>query len=134
MMNIVKLCVGAESIADLARYQSGRGEVSHTTRMFPKRREEVLNGGSLFWVIKGSILARQQIIDLVEVVGTDGIARCKMVLDPEIVRVAPTLKRPFQGWRYLKPADSPPDLGGYDESEDELPPELQKGLAELGIL
>ena len=85
-LHILKLCVGAESVEDLSDWQLahfGAGPARHVTRMWPKRAEEVLAGGSLYWVIKGVILARQRILDLQEVSGSDGIVRCALVLDAE---------------------------------------------------
>ena len=140
LTHIIKLSVGSDTISDLAAWQkhgAGRthdGYPVHVTRMWPKREAEVKAGGSIYWVIKGSIQCRQRIIRFDEVIGGDGITRCAFVLDPELVRVAPTLKRPFQGWRYLKPEDAPVDIGSVKKGEEELPPELSAALAEIGIL
>ena len=101
--------------------------------MWPKRGDELLAGGSLYWVFKGSVLARQRVLRLDEVTGGDGIVRCAIVLDPEIIRTAAAPKRPFQGWRYLKPQDAPPDLPKARKGDDSLPPELDAALAELGL-
>lgn len=112
-VNLIKLSVGTESIEDLETWQRQRskqikdGKYYHITRMWPKREAEVLNGGSIYWVIKGEVQARQRILGFDEKIGSDGIRRCGIVLDPEIVRVSPALRRPFQGWRYLDPADAP---------------------------
>lgn len=139
-LNLIKLCVGAESVKDLldwqnqARAQGPDGLPRHVTRMWPKRDAELLGGGSLYWVIKGSIQCRQQIMRLDEVTREDGIRRCGIVLKPDVIRVAPTLKRPFQGWRYLTAADAPIDLAPGRTAEDSLPPELQSALAEIGVL
>ena len=137
--NLVKLSVGTESVANLQDWQNMRraelpdGLPSHVTRMWPKREAELLNGGSIYWVIKGSIQARQKILRLDEVIGNDGIRRCAIVLEPEIILTAAVLKRPFQGWRYLKPEDSPPDLSAQRENDDALPPEMSAALADIGI-
>lgn len=139
-LNLIKLCVGAESVKDLldwqnqARAQGPDGLPRHVTRMWPKRDAELLGGGSLYWVIKGSIQCRQQIMRLDEVTREDGIRRCGIVLKPDVICVAPTLKRPFQGWRYLTAADAPIDLAPGRTAEDSLPPELQSALAEIGVL
>jgi len=106
----------------------------HVTRMWPKRDAELLNGGSLYWVFKGMILARQRVERLDEVIGEDGIRRCGIVLSEEVFRTSPAPKRPFQGWRYLAPSDAPPDLRAGRESETALPPELNRALAEIGVL
>ncbi|SMC81034.1 hypothetical protein SAMN06295998_106126 [Primorskyibacter flagellatus] len=138
--NLIKLSVGSESVESMADWQTSRraqtadGLPRHVTRMWPKRSEEILNGGSLYWVIKGLVQCRQRVLRLDEVIGEDGIRRCAIVLDPEIIRVAPSQKRPFQGWRYLQPEDSPADLGARRACEDSLPPELAGALAEIGVL
>lgn len=138
-INLVKLSVGTESVSGLQDWQTLRraerpdGLPRHVTRMWPKREAELLNGGSIYWVIKGSIQARQTILRLDEVIGDDGIRRCAIVLEPEIVLTAAVLKRPFQGWRYLKPEDSPPDLTAQRENDDALPPEMSAALADIGI-
>jgi hypothetical protein len=102
--------------------------------MWPKRESEILAGGSIYWVIKGSIQARQRILRLDEVIGEDGVRRCAIVLDPELVKTQSTLKRPFQGWRYLKPEDAPMDLPRGRTDEEPLPTELASALAEIGVL
>lgn len=138
-IHLIKLCVGAEQVEDLIawqqspRAQGADGLPRHVTRMRPKRAEEILSGGSLYWVFKGAVLARQRILRLDEVAGADGILRCAIVLDPEVVRTAGATKRPFQGWRYLKPEDAPPDLPKARKGDDKLPPELDAALAELGL-
>ena len=139
-IHLVKLSVGTESVEALADWQKSRaalhpqGLVYHVTRMWPKREPEILSGGSIYWVIKGSIQARQKLLGFEEVIGGDGIRRCAFILDPEIVRTSPALKRPFQGWRYLKPEDAPIDLTAGREADDALPPELAGALADIGIL
>lgn len=140
-INLVKLCVGAEAVEDLVAWQNSRAALSpdgcprHVTRMWPKKEAELLDGGSLYWVFKGVILARQRVLSLDEVIGEDGIRRCGIVMDPEIVRTRPAPRRPFQGWRYLKPEDSPADLDPQAlRKEDALPTELQAALAEIGVL
>ena len=139
-VNLIKLSVGTESVESLAAWQEMRRKEApdrlpcHVTRMWPKREAEILNGGSIYWVIKGSIQARQRILKLEEVIGTDGIRRCAIVLDPELIPTQTTLKRPFQGWRYLKAEDAPMDLPKGRKSEDPLPNELASALAEIGVL
>ena len=139
-INLVKLSVGTESVENLSDWQSLRaaqtqdGLPRHVTRMWPKRESEILAGGSIYWVIKGSIQARQRILRLDEVIGEDGVRRCAIVLDPELVKTQSTLKRPFQGWRYLKPEDAPMDLPKGRASEEPLPTELASALAEIGVL
>ncbi|WP_372604830.1 DUF1489 family protein [Actibacterium sp.] len=138
-VNLVKLCVGAETVEDLTgwlavrRAETGGALPRHVTRMWPKREAELLNGGSLYWVFKGVILARQQIIRLEEVIGADGIRRCGIVLSAEVTRTHPAPRRPFQGWRYLAPGDSPADLPVARRDDDELPASLSAALAEIGL-
>lgn len=139
-LHLVKLSVGTESVEDLASWQHAArtkgpdGLPRHVTRMWPKRQDELLNGGSIYWVIKGTVMCRQRIARLDEVVGSDGIRRCAIVLDPELVRVSATQKRPFQGWRYLPGTDAPPDLRMGRAGDDELPVELSTALADIGVL
>lgn len=139
MINILKLCVGADSVEDLLDWQQSQrrnwppGQAIHVTRMWPKREAEVLEGGSLYWVIKGVILARQRIDDLQQVDLGDGISRCALVLDAEVIRTEAAPRRPFQGWRYLDPADSPRDLPKGRAKDDPLPAALAQALAEIGL-
>ena len=138
--HLIKLSVGTESVEGLAdwhatkRAQAADGLPRHVTRMWPKREAEILNGGSIYWVIKGSIQCRQRVLRLDEVIGNDGIRRCAIVLDPKLVRTQSSLKRPFQGWRYLAAGDAPMDLPEGREDEDVLPIELNQALAEIGVL
>jgi hypothetical protein len=138
-LHLIKLCVGAETVEDLLDWQRNPrakgpdGLPRHITRMWPKRAEDLLAGGSLYWVFKGAILARQRILRLDEVLGGDGIARCAIVLDPEVVRTTAATRRPFQGWRYLKAEDAPRDLPKARKGDDSLPPELDAMLAEIGL-
>ena len=137
-MNLLKLCVGADSVEDLLDWQRSQrhhwpeGRAIHVTRMWPKREAEVLEG-SLYWVIKGVILCRQRILDLQEVNLGDGIPRCALVLDQEVIRTEAAPRRPFQGWRYLSPAESPRDLPKGRTKDDPLPPALAQALAEIGL-
>ncbi|MBK5926706.1 DUF1489 family protein [Rhodobaculum claviforme] len=137
-VHIVKLCVGADGVDDLSRWQARPeakgpdGRPWHVTRMWPRRAAEVLAGGSLYWVFRGVILARQRIVRLEELRGGDGVLRCGLVLDPAIVRTEAAPRRPFQGWRYLDPADAPRDLAAGAEAVA-LPPELAAALADLGV-
>ena len=139
-VNLIKLSVGTESVEGLAdwhatkRAQTDDGLPRHVTRMWPKREAEILNGGSIYWIVKGVITCRQRVIRLDEVIGADGIRRCAIVSDPDLIRVQGALKRPFQGWRYLKPEDSPPDLPKGREREEPLPVDLNRALAEIGVL
>ncbi|WP_293575678.1 DUF1489 domain-containing protein [Phaeobacter sp.] len=139
-INLVKLSVGTETVEGLEAWQAGYrrqfadGLPRHVTRMWPKRSEEILNGGSIFWVIKGQIQCRQKILRLDEVSGIDGVRRCAIVLDKELHRTNLAMRRPFQGWRYLKVEDSPADLPAGRSAEKPLPTELSQALAEIGVL
>jgi hypothetical protein len=136
-LHLIKLCVGASGVEDLERWivdwKAGRETLDHTTRMFPRRKDEILGGGSLYWVIKGMVLCRQPIADLEAVTGNDGIERCRIVFKPKIILVRPVPRRAFQGWRYLTDEDAPDDLPKRDASAA-IPPQMRKDLAELGLL
>lgn len=141
VLHLQKLSVGSESIQSLQEWQQSvvarrkeQGQPPHhvhVTRMFPKRREELLDGGSIFWVIKGMMCCRNQIIGLEDTRNAEGLKACAIVMDPVLIPVVPTPKRPFQGWRYLRATDAPVDLKDI-EGADSLPPELRTRLVELG--
>lgn len=139
-IHLIKLSVGTETLDGLAEWQKLRaaqtddGLPRHITRMWPRRATELLNGGSIYWVIKGQVLGRQRVLRLDPVTGQDGIDRCAIVLDPDLVPTSASLRRPFQGWRYLTPQDAPADLPKSRENEDSLPPGLATALTEIGIL
>ncbi len=139
IVHLVKLCVGADSVEDLLDWQATHpspypgGARRHITRMWPKREADLLGGGSLYWVIKGLVMCRQRILRLDRVEGADGILRCGLVLDPDVIRTAALPKRPFQGWRYLDAKDAPPDLPAGREAEPELPRSLLTALSEIGL-
>ncbi|MDQ7775032.1 MAG: DUF1489 domain-containing protein [Paracoccus aminovorans] len=135
-LNLMKLCVGCDDPAELAQWQRHRfqgGPARHVTRMWPKREAELLDGGSIYWVFKGVMQARQRILRLDEVTGEDGIRRCALILAPELLRVAAVPRRPFQGWRYLAAQDAPPDLPPGREDEPGLPAEIARALADMGL-
>ncbi|MCF6305093.1 MAG: DUF1489 domain-containing protein [Rhodobacteraceae bacterium] len=138
-LHLVKLSVGSESVATKAAWQAEQmaktgAEPRHVTRMWPKRAAELLQGGSIYWVIKGNVLAHQKIIRLDEVITQDGIRRCGIVLNPQLMQTVPQPRRPFQGWRYLAVNDAPRDTTPFVEGVEELPIELQAQLANLGVL
>jgi len=142
-LHLVKLCVGIDSVAQLEAYRADQRRdasanqredlTTHVTRMWPRRAGELLNGGSLYWVIKGVIQARQRILRFEERIGHDGIRRCAIIMSPKIIRTQNAQRRPFQGWRYLDAKDSPPDLFAENRNADELPAELQQALSEIGL-
>ncbi|MEO0751956.1 MAG: DUF1489 domain-containing protein [Pseudomonadota bacterium] len=139
-LNLIKLSVGTKSVESLVDWQESRralhaeGLARHVTRMWPKRADEVLAGGSIYWVIQGMIQCRQKVLRFDEAMGSDGIRRCAFVLDPEIVRTCTAQKRPFQGWRYLNSLDAPADLPRSRHHEEPLPAELSAALADIGVL
>lgn len=138
-MNLVKLCVGCDRVEELEAWQASRAagqagyQPRHVTRMWPREEKKILRGGSLYWVFKGFILARQEIIRLDEVIGNDGIRRCGIVMERALIRTEAVPRRPFQGWRYLKPDEAPRDLPAGRAQEEELPHALSTALAEIGI-
>ncbi|MBX3570849.1 MAG: DUF1489 family protein [Mesorhizobium sp.] len=143
-LNLIKLCVGAESVEDLeewigerlaeARARGLPAEQFHTTRMMPTRGAELLDGGSLYWVIKGNVQCRQRLTEIRPFTDGDGISRCHLVLEPTVVRTHWQPRRAFQGWRYLIAADAPADLSADSAGWQVLPSDLRSELASLGLL
>lgn len=140
-MHIIKLCVGASSIEELAEWRAQRraqglgrpdGLNVHRTRMMPRRADEVVGTGSLYWVIGGFVRCRQVIAGLEAVTDAEGKSFCDILLEPDLIRTMPYPRRPFQGWRYLLSKDAPPDLS---RSGEEAPPEgMAEELAQLGLI
>lgn len=144
-LHLIKLAVGCDSIADLKGWVAQRMQALkkkgqpqrhvHNTRMRPKRVEEILAGGSLYWVIRGEIAAREKIVAIESFRDRDGIGRCRIVLQPKVIAVSPRPMRPFQGWRYLTEDAAPPDLGKATAGSIAAMPEpLRRELRELGLL
>ncbi len=143
-LHLIKLSVGTDSVQDLQDWinqklkeKKRRGqkpERIHTTRMMPKRAAELLDGGSIYWVIRGEILCRERILDIRPVVDRDGVSRCQLVLDPKCILVQPRPYRAFQGWRYLEVTDAPPDLDRAAPGARNMPESLRRELRELGLL
>lgn len=143
-LHLIKLCVGCDSVADLdswikqrVREKAKRGqkpEHVHTTRMMPKRADELLQNGSLYWVIRGEILCRQRLVDIRPFIDRDGIGRCRLVLAPKLILVEPRPFRAFQGWRYLDGKDAPRDLDRAAPGAQAMPESLRRELRELGLL
>jgi len=106
----------------------------HTTRMVPTRAAELVDGGSLYWVIKGSVQCRQRLLEVRPFVDGEGISRCHLMLDPVVVRTDWQPRRAFQGWRYLKQSEAPSDLGKGRKGVAEMPLKLRQELTELGLL
>jgi len=143
-LHLIKLAVGAESLADLREWMAERMAEArrrraplghaHVTRMAPKRTADILDGGSLYWVVKGLISARQRIVGLESFVDKDGIGRCKIWLDGTVVAVAPRPMRAFQGWRYYPAKDAPADIGESGPGLAAMPEGMRRELASLGLL
>lgn len=135
-IHMVKLCVGADDVDDLINWQKRLMQTLphpvHHTRMAPKRAEELLNGGSIYWVIKRAIRVRQKIIDIRSVDDREGRAMCELVFDPETIRTRAQPKRPFQGWRYLKPDDAPVDLKSGERAVN-IPATLDAALKDAMV-
>src|SRR3569833_172984 len=120
-LHLIKLAVGCDSVKELKEWVAERMQTAkkkglpqhhiHITRMVPKRDAEILAGGSLNWVIKGEVAAREKIIAFVPARVMDGIGRCRSVMQPIVISVSPRPMRPFQGWRYLADDSVPMDLG-----------------------
>ena len=142
MLHLIKLCVGVDSLKDLAAWQKKRlkekrdkgqkPELIHVTRQMPKRAEELLDGGSLYWVIKGQIMARQKLLEL-RAIKRNGMPHCGLVYHRELVPVSPRPRRAFQGWRYFEAADAPKDIAAIKGGAG-LPEALKRELAVLGLL
>ena len=143
-VHILKLSVGIDDVEHLASVQKRRlalkrragepADLLHVTRSFPRRADEVLDGGSIYWVIRGVIRVRQKIVDLRDAVNKAGKPACAIVLDPELVQTRRRTFRAFQWWRYLKPEDAPPDLTAGEPDTEELPDDMAVELRELGLL
>ncbi len=135
MLHLIKLAVGARTQADVAAWQSARTgpglPVTIPTRQFPRRAAELVAGGSLYWVVAGLATVRQPIVDVRELRREDGTRATAILVAPTLVPLTPRPVRAFQGWRYLRSADAPPDLGTVS---DGMPGELRRRLAELCLL
>ena len=136
-LNIKKLCVGADSVLDLydrQEYIRNRyKETIHITRMFPKRFEEILKGGSIYWVIKGKLCVRQEILKIERFLDDNNIKRCRMELDKDLILTVPFKERPFQGWRFLEKKNSPDDTKYFDINDTTDDQEIISDLHSLGL-
>jgi hypothetical protein len=143
-VHLIKLCVGCDTMEELAVWQAERlkrlkrarktPELCHRTLQTPRRRDEVLDGGSLYWVIKGFVLVRQRVLDLRPDAKDDGTACCGIVLDKELVATRAHPRRAFQGWRYLEVAHAPKDAGVVDATDDDMPRGMREELRELRLI
>lgn len=141
-IHLVKMCVGCSSIEELSswidyrlgemRTKNEKPEQYHVTRMVPKRIDELLDNGSLYWVMKGNIQCRQKLLDIRPFTDSEGIHRCKLVLEPKVIPTRWQPKRAFQGWRYLKAEEAPAD--DNCDGKNRLPAALKQELADLGLL
>ena len=140
MLHMMKLAVGIRDVAHLREVQASRlareGRLRHLTRSFPRRAADIVDGGSMYWVIAGAMVVRQRISDIVADRREDGSACAAIHLDPDLVAVAGRPTRPFQGWRYLAADAAPPDIAAGDAvgNLDDLPETLRRDLRELGLL
>lgn len=143
-LHLIKLCVGVDSVKELEDWikrrlkqkkkNGGKAEHIHTTRMVPKRADELTDGGSLFWVIKGEILCRERLLAIRPFTDKDGIGRCRLVMDGKVRLVQPRPFRAFQGWRYLEAKDAPRDLDRAAPGARHMPEAMRRELRELGLL
>jgi hypothetical protein len=143
-LHLKKLCVGVDAPEQLeawmpqrldrAERELGRRVLRHTTRQVPKRAAEIVGEGSLYWIMQGRVRARQRIHDLREIRDSEGRRACVIELAPELVRVRALPHRPFQGWRYLKPEDVPPDVGAAGDDTQDMPDWMVRELQQLGVL
>jgi hypothetical protein len=143
-LHIIKLAVGCESVKELTGWVAERMQAAkkkglpphhvHITRMTPKRVDDVVAGGSLYWVIRGEIAAREKIIAIEPFRDRDGIGRCRLVMQPKVIAVLPRPMRPFQGWRYFAESDAPQDLESAGTGIAAMPEPMRRELRELGLL
>ena len=143
-LHLIKLCVGCDSVQDLKDWikeqlakkkKSGAaGKRCHRTRMVPKRVDELLDGGSHYWVIRGELLCRERILGIEPFTDKDGIRRCRIVLDGKVKLVQPRPYRAFQGWRYLQHHEAPRDLDRAAPGARNMPEQMRRELRELGLL
>ncbi len=141
-LHIIKLAVGIQDVEHLATVQAlrlkqaraggGPAILRHVTRNTPRRAAELLDGGSMYWVIKGFVRVRQRLL-AVEAVTEGEKPRCALVLDPKLAPTVLRAHRPFQGWRYLRPEDATPDAGAR-ESRTGMPEQMAAELRDLGLL
>jgi hypothetical protein len=142
-LHLIKLCVGCDSVNELegwikqklkALKKGAKREHIHTTRMVPKRAEDLLDGGSLYWVIRGQVMCRERIAAVRPFIDKEGIGRCRLVLIPKVILVEPRPYRAFQGWRYLNVEDAPRDLDRAAPGAHAMPELMRRELRDLGLL
>lgn len=137
-VHLLKIAVGIESVEhfrERIKIRRKQGKTfTHYTRHMPKRAEEVLAGGSLYWIVKGYIAVRCPIVRLEEAVLEGRGPHCGIVMKSELIPVVPQPRRPHQGWRYLEAEDAPPDLANLGKGAADMPPEMAAQLRDLGLL
>ena len=128
-VHLKKLAVGISSIENLKDRQSfifdTYGEIINFTRNKPKRVDELIEGGSLYWIINRKVFVRQKILEIKSFVLEDGKKSAGIVLQNKLIRVRPVSMKPFQGWRYYQKSDVPTDIDD-DNFSDENNVELSK--------
>lgn len=145
MIHLLRPCVGVHSIEQLAQIQAHErridtgpmaGHAYFTTRNMPKRANELVNGGSIYWIIKNVIQVRQAIEDVQQQEDEGGRKFCLALLNPQLVRLQPRQQRGFQGWRYLQPEKAPDDIGPYvmGEADHQPPADMAEALRAAGLL
>jgi len=143
-LHLIKMAVGIDSLDHLAAVQKqrraalkaerGKPILIHKTRNYPKRAEEILAGGSMYWIVKGFVRVRQRIVGLERTQDAEGKPRCEIGLDPKLVRTLPMAHKPMQGWRYLEAGSEPQDFAGRSDATADMPPEMLAELRKLGLL
>ena len=135
--HLKKIAVGIETVERLKIRQEmifrTYGRLFHSTRNIPKKREELIQSGSMFWIIKRYVLVRQKIINIIPVIREDGSKGCEIELDKNLTKVIPTKMKPFQGWRYYLEEEIPQDLNVNCNEDDEVPEQIRSELIKLGL-
>ena len=134
MLHLAKLAVGVRDVAHLRQLQAKRVPLRHLTRSQPRRRDEILAGGSLYWVVNGAMVVRQRLLDIAEAAYDDGSRCCALALDRELVPVLGRPMKPFQGWRYLEAEAAPLDVPAQAADTEGLPEPLLRQLRELCLI
>lgn len=142
-VNLLRTGVGVDSIDHLYELQEFRrtspdsnGFAFLTTRNTPTRANDLINGGSVYWIIRQQICVRQIIADIQTHKDEDGRSFCLVLLDPALILTNPVPHRHIQGWRYLAPEKAPADLRPFEphQQTDDIDPRLAKDLAAAGLL
>src|SRR5437870_3437721 len=141
-LHLIKLAVGVDDPAQMKSLQAARRKQRRQaersphwvyTRNTPRRAEELLAGGSLYWVVRGVIRVRQELVGFIDDFNKDeGKKYCRIQVKRTLIATAPRTCKAFQGWRYLDPERAPPDLSQGDTAD--MPPEMAAELKRLGLL